>query len=169
MIILVEGNEGTGKTTLINQIIKEMPMVYVKYPKEVKRTNHMYMDFIGMNQDIILDRSFISDMVYRSWDKNDTQMTLVEIANLFAQWYNSIKIIFCHNYKAFEKSMSRGEDYITDISTHEIIERNYQVIEDLIKAYTNCACFDYNYEENSVEEVLEFLRGENVDRRRQRR
>lgn len=159
MIILVEGNEGTGKTTLINEIIKKKPFVYVKYTKEIPNTDELYNTLLRCDDNIIFDRSFITDMVYRCWDGKKPQTTLDMIGFLLSH-KDRFKIIFCHNDNSFKNAKLRGEDFITTQEIHDIIETHFKVIQRLIELYTEVPCYSYDYDYNSVEDVIEFLRKE---------
>lgn len=154
MLIFIEGNEGTGKTTLIEELVKKMPAVVVKYPKEVKNTYELIKNLNLSKQTVIFDRSFITDLAYRMWDKKPGQMTLSEITTIL-NW--DIRIIFCHHKNAYENSIKRGEDFITDETTHKLIEDNFFRVKSLINSFTNAKTFDYNYEYQNVEDVIDFI------------
>lgn len=156
MLIIVEGNEGTGKTTLINQLAEEIPFVTIKYPKEVKNTFQMLNNFIKDNILYVLDRSFISDLVYRRLDHKRGQMTLYEIGQLCSS-PSGIKIIFCHNKDAFKNAMKRGETNITVDSIHKILDDGFYIIEEMLKNFTDIEIFDYDYEYQDVNDVISFL------------
>lgn len=168
MLLIVEGNEGTGKTTLINQLMDKIPFVYVKYPKEVKDTYLMLNNFARSNQLFVLDRSFISDLVYRRLDHKKGQMTLFQIGRLCDENEHRIKIIFCSNKNAFENAMKRGENNITVDSVHKLLDNEFYSIKNIINCFTEIETLDYDYEYDSVDDVLDFLkRGDGyVDRSR---
>lgn len=157
MLVIVEGNEGAGKTTLINELAKTIPFVYVKYPKEIKNTSTMLENFAGMPYMFVLDRSFISDIVYRRLDHKTGQMTLFDIGCLCKVHENNIKIIFCHNKDAFKNAMKRGETNITVESIHKILDNEFYTIEEMLKNFTDIEIFDYDYEYQDVNDVIEFL------------
>jgi thymidylate kinase len=154
MLIFIEGNEGTGKTTLINELIKKIPAVVVKYPKEVKDTYELIKNLKMSNQIVIFDRSFVSDLVYRMWDHKPGQMSLSEIANI-CSW--NILIIFCHHKNSYENSVKRGEDFITDENTHQIIEDNFFRVRNMIESFTKVKTFSYNYEYQTPDDVIDFI------------
>ena len=161
MIILVEGNEGTGKTTLINEISKRLHCVTVKYPKEVKGTFMMLYYFARSNTTFLLDRGFVSDIVYRMWDKKEGQMSLYQVGKLLGENENNIAIIFCHNRHSFINAKNRGEDYIVNENDHNQIERNFEAVEAILKQFTNVEIYDYDYEYQNINDIMTFIMGEN--------
>ncbi len=163
MLIIVEGNEGTGKTTLINEIIKKLPCVVVKYPKEVKNTRLLLEKLIYSGQTVICDRSFITDIVYRLWDKKSPQMSLYDISALLHNYSESIKVIFCENKNSFNNSQIRGEDFITDKKVYNEINENFARIKTLLELFTEVKIYNYDYEYDNVDNVINFIGEEYVD------
>lgn len=161
MLLIIEGNEGTGKTTLINKLAEEIPFVSVKYPKTIKNTFQMLNNFIKDDILYVLDRSFISDMVYRRLDHKRGQMTLYQIGQLCSS-PSGIKIVFCENKNAFENAMKRGETNITVDAVHKIVNDTFYVFRSLIENFTDIETMVYDYEYMSVNDVIEFIRGRQV-------
>lgn len=159
MLIFVEGPDGSGKTTLIEEFVKKVPCVTVKYPKEVKKTYELIRHLACSNQTVIFDRSFISDLVYRMWDHKKGQMTLSEIGDVL-NW--NVFIIFCKNKKSYENSIARGEDFITDEDTHKIIECNYSKVQTLIESFTDAKTFNYDFNHMYVDDVIEYMKAEGL-------
>ena len=107
----------------------------------------------------IVDRSFISDMVYRKLDHKKGQITLYQIGKLCGDNSSRMKIIFCHNDKAFKNAIARGENNITVSSVHKLLDNEFASIENLIKCFTDLPIMDYNYEHQSVDDVINFIKG----------
>ena len=163
MLVIVEGNEGAGKTTLINELSKIITFALVKYPKEFKDTYLMLDNFAVSNNLFICDRSFISDIVYRRLDHKRGQMSLYQIGKLCGDRSQRIKIIFCSNKNAFKNAMERGEDNIKVESVHKILDGEFYSARNLINCFTDIDTFDYDYEYNSVDDVLSFIEGDWYD------
>ena len=69
MIILLEGPDGSGKTTLANKIKQQTGYVLLhrSYPKtkeEKAKMKQEYLEAIKSRKNIIIDRCWYSEMVY---------------------------------------------------------------------------------------------------------
>lgn len=159
MLLIIEGNEGAGKTTLIDNLSEKLPFVRVKYPKEIKKTYSMLDFFCKEDTLYVLDRSFITDMVYRKLDHKKGQITLYQIGKLCGDNSSRMKVIFCHNDKAFKNAIARGENNVTVSSVHKLLDNEFASIENLIKCFTDLSVMDYNYEYQSVDDVINFIKG----------
>lgn len=158
MLLIIEGNEGTGKTTLIEQLSKSLVFATVKYPKEFKNTYDMLDNFAKSKNLFVCDRSFISDMVYRRLDHKTGQMTLYQIGKLCCDNSCNIKIVFCFNENAFKNAIARGEDNITVESVHKTLDNEFYSVRNLINCFTCIETFDYDYEYNSVDDVVGYVK-----------
>lgn len=157
MVVFVEGNEGVGKTTLIDTLFAKIKFVRVKYIKGMKVLDlFRYM----ANDDVlyIVDRCFISDMVYRYIDKQKSVNNLFDIAYFMHVCSDNIKFIFCNNANAFENSMIRGEKNIVTKAQHLEVETGFSFIEQLIKNFTDIKIFDYDYDYSSIDDVIKFIK-----------
>ena len=74
-------------------------------------------------------------------------------------FYDGIKIVFCWNDKSFENSMKRGEDNIVDEHVHRGINEAFMNIRTLIECFTDLRYYNYNYEYDSVESIIDFIGG----------
>lgn len=156
MLVIIEGNEGTGKTTLINQLKEHMPFISVKYSKECK---HMFesLEFYAKSKQLyVLDRGFVTDMVYRINDLRVGQTSLQEIGVLA----NMSKIIFCESDTGYEDAMKRGENNITDINQYQYIDSLFDAVLKLLSSFTRVDIMRYRYGWNSVEHVVKFIKEE---------
>ena len=114
MLILVEGADGSGKTTLVNQLSEYFPTMRIN-----RGNNHLkelYDNLTCMNEDIVLDRSFITDVVYRLALDDDIGTDGINMFYMDCILRDSI-VIYCKTVTQFDDAKSRGEDNITDLKT----------------------------------------------------
>ena len=158
MIILVEGADGSGKSELIKNFInrynfKELDLVPKNWPFQYNFYREFFDKIIyEYNENVIIDRSFISEMVYRIVKKDRAaNITLGEINRLLTQY--PIKVIYCKTDSAFKDAMARGENYITTSEEHEYLTCVYDIIIDLIRQFANVEVIDYNWKTDNIEKL----------------
>jgi predicted ATPase len=69
MIIILEGPDGSGKTTLAKKLVSQTGFKYIhkSYPKTQEEMDNMtqdYLDLINTGDNMIIDRSWYSEIVY---------------------------------------------------------------------------------------------------------
>lgn len=155
MLIVVEGNEGTGKTTLIDRLSEQLPFIRIKYSKDCENI-FPDLEYFAFNRSLfVLDRGFVTDMVYRIRDGKQGQTSLAEIAELCKRGW--VKIIFCNNDNGYEDALRRGENNITTRTDYDYVTGTFDRIKALLKCFTNVETFDYNYKCTSIDDVLKFI------------
>lgn len=156
MIILIEGVDGSGKSTLCKQL-KERGYETYTIQSNVEELNE-WIDLIRKYDSgtVIMDRaSFISDLVYRLTDgKARRGMTLLGIATVLS---SNVKIIHCQSATAFNDATERGEDNITDRVTHHLIEINYDMVMRMFSLFTDTPIMDYNWKIDDISDVIKFI------------
>ena len=157
MIVLIEGVDGSGKTTLCNQLRFEG---YV--PLNIKQDDEQFIKYIihaDERQIYICDRSFLSDLIYRLEDGKERQgmdlSSMLQILNI------NTKVIFCHSNTAYIDSMKRGEDNITSKCRNDGINHLYNIIYRMLKIFTDVPVLDYNWKEDKLSDVIKFIEGGN--------
>lgn len=158
MIVFVEGNEGTGKTTLINQLLEKTTIATVKSSKDFTGLFRLYIEFANSPQVYVMDRGFITDLVYRIWDKKQGHMSLYQIGNLCANSAN-VRVIMCHNFNGFENALKRGENVVTCQKDYDRIDQIFDDILSMIENFTDLDIYHYNYQYQSVDDVIKFIEG----------
>lgn len=164
MIYLVEGPDGAGKTKLINELLsidnklKECDIVPLNWPYQYTCYDYLFCKLLNdYDKDIIIDRSFISEMVYRIVQKDrKANITLCQIVDLLKDF--PIKIIYCKSDTAFEDAISRGETYITTSEQHKYLTFVYDVIIDLIRQFTNVQVIDYNWKTDNIKKLIKKMK-----------
>lgn len=160
MIIILEGGDGSGKTTLAKQLV-DAGADYIKLNRNIE---NMYKEYSNMlieytNDFVVLDRSFITDLVYRlNDDKQPDNMNLQQM--LYVIQSRNVIIIHCETDTSFEDSMKRGEDNITNKQDADAIKILYRVIIKMFEKYTNVPVFKYNWQKQKPIEVIKFINNE---------
>lgn len=158
MLIIVEGPDGSGKTTLVNKINKagiakkiygthkDMPNQYLLW------LTLMYECINDRNNNYIIDRCFISDWAYRiSMNDGNPYITLDQIVELLK--LPKVIYIFCDTDKSYELSQERGEDYVKKPDEHCKLRTSYNFIEHTIRKFckkVNCITYDFE-KDNSID------------------
>ena len=154
MLIILEGVDGSGKTTLCNQLKQKG---FIVKPPVDRLDKFPYRKWLKLSkkQDItIVDRSFITELVYRTIDgKPVGKMTLKEMCNVL----RFCKIVLCETDSSFEDSMIRGEDNITSEKTSKLIQIIYQIITAMLSKFTPVKAFTYDWKHQTVDDVINFI------------
>lgn len=129
MVIILEGPDGSGKTTLANLISKQTgyQLLHRTQPKteeDKKRMMDEYIQVMKSGKNLIMDRSWYSEMVYGPVMRDASVITYPQMYELerLAAKYGAI-VIHCTAPESvlWKRCLRRGEDYITKRETfHEI-------------------------------------------------
>lgn len=159
MIILVEGTDGSGKTTLCNRLRFEgyVPLNVVQDDEQYLK----YKEYASEELIYVCDRSFLSDLVYRLEDGKERQgMDLEHMLNILN---SGVKIIFCHSDTSYIDSMRRGETNITSKCRNDAINHLYNLIYRMLKIFTDVPVMDYNWKSDELSSVIKFIEGRESD------
>lgn len=157
MIVILEGVDGSGKTTLWKQLqARGCKTVYVK--PSVNEVYEWERHKIYFHKECaISDRSFISDLAYRLEDKLPRRG--MDLRNMIITLSSDIKVIFLESGSEYNDSMRRGEDNITERKVSNRIKKNYKIIADMLDIFTNVPIMRYNWKKQSVDDVINFITG----------
>lgn len=133
MLIILEGPDGAGKTTLAEKIAKSSKymLLHRSKPKtEEEKQNMMaeYLQVIRSGKNMIFDRCWYSEMVYGRIMRDDSCITYPEMYELERLLLKCGAIlIYCTDKPEtlWKRCGDRGEDYIKD----------YKKFLDICKAY----------------------------------
>lgn len=154
MIIVVEGPDNAGKSTLAQQLAKKLKGIYLK-SEAVPPTPHSLYGFNSLTlsaQDdypyVICDRHpFISELIYSSVLRGGTTLYIPPFSPGF-------KFIYCRPTNETILNTLEVREQLSGVSTH---------ILELINAYDSyfienrdLQTFIYDYERQSFESVLQF-------------
>ena len=121
MIIIIEGPDGSGKTTLAEQLSRETgyPIVHRSQPKtdeEKKLMMGQYLQDLKAGRNVIWDRCWYSEMCYGPVMRDKSYITYPQMYELEEQLAKAgAMIIYCTGPRAelWKRCQKRGEDYIT--------------------------------------------------------
>ena len=163
-LFIVEGADGTGKTTLFNNLVKQgvQPLPAIpRYNDHNDDILQMYVNLVKTTKyDYIMDRSIFSDIVYR-YVLGGT-VTFSRLERLLRMLSScDTTIIHCVNENYFVKSTERGEDFVTDEVTAKKIFETYELLMFIIKNYSTIAVERYDYNDDISKTNLKNILGGN--------
>ena len=155
MLVIFEGVDGSGKTTVIKKLKEKFGWEEIEWPgkqknpvefmKMVERFTEDHLTQINDNKVYLMDRGGLGEILYGTLENR--------LANTNPQFYKPLVdlwkkcvFVFCHSYTAYQDAITRGEEGITkkkDI--HTIIQECYQ--EEARFRFMDIAIneLDYNY------------------------
>lgn len=136
MIIIIEGSDGSGKTTLAQQLSRQtgFPIVHQSYPKteeEKKCMVGMYIQAIKENKNAIFDRCWYSEMVYGPILRDRSAISYIDMYKLEEQVAKvGGMIIHCTGPESalWMRCTKRGEDYVTSRDDFKAIHKGFNDI-----------------------------------------
>jgi thymidylate kinase len=162
MILLVEGPDGTGKSTLIDELVKNHNFVkQTGVPRDWFEQYENWRDFYAhcftYFKDIVVDRCFISELVYRIVKKDyEPNITLYAVIALLEQ--SNIKVIYCNTDNAYEFAKSRGESYVTSQDEFNEISTRYKHLFELLETFTEAKIYRYDWQFETVNDLVNKLK-----------
>lgn len=138
MIIIVEGPDLSGKSTLAKNLATELGYRYIKWPYSSKilekcpdESGETFLNTIKQFKDIdmVLDRGFISNIVYVEAYDRDYDFTYIfnlvdELKPVFISLEPTSQIVH-------DRYENRGDDFINKLELEKLIKIYYKVINNL--------------------------------------
>lgn len=160
MLVIVEGIDGSGKTTLCNALQRSSSDYEVirKERGDPKLSSSDIEYYTTTDKIIVMDRMVLTPWAYRIFDNgklDSVDFNFTQSLNILA----SSLLIYCNNSNAYSWSMQRGETNIKSFDDSEKLRNIYNVIIGTIKLYNLSTVFEYDFEKNSVEDVIKFIQG----------
>lgn len=136
MIIIIEGPDGSGKTTLAEKLHKQTkyPIVHMSQPNSEEEKKLMlgeYLQTVRNGKNMIFDRCWYSEMVYGPIMRGGSAISYPDMYMLEEQLAKAgAIIIYATGPKAalWQRCQKRGEDYITARSDFNAICENFDKI-----------------------------------------
>lgn len=137
MLIIIEGPDGVGKTTLINQLNDNLswPVCKFKQPEfndTTESTIKMYKDTIDYHANAIFDRCWISEKIYAHALNRKPLLTTKDCISLEQYALRKGGYLYIYIEPSVEKreryffvAHKRGEDLITKYKTYQKVCDGY--------------------------------------------
>lgn len=166
MILLIEGPDGTGKSTLIRKLLERLNNArqFTGVPSDWPMQKEYWDSFMyNVNDEqtiAIIDRCFISELVYRSI-KNDKpcNISASEALELLNKSY--VKIIYCHTDNAYEFAKLRGEDYVKTSEEANEIENMYKYLMLLFKKFNVAKIIEFDWQKDDLKTLINEIKNGN--------
>lgn len=152
MIIIIEGPDGSGKTTLANLLSKQTgyPVIHRSQPKSEEEKAQMmqsYVDVIKSGRNAIFDRCWYSEMVYGPIMRDASVISykeMYELERMLAK--KGALIIHCTDDPVilWRRATQRGEEYVKDYGIHSDVCKGF---EDLFSIPHLVPIVRYGYED----------------------
>ena len=173
MIIYLEGPDGSGKTTLVQNIWDQLVRKYYvtigaeeDIPTHPKRQNRIsegelfkkLKKMAKSNIVYVLDRGPLSDIIYRIFDEYKTVTTLSKMLDFLVRYNNKILMVYCHTPDAEKYMLERGDDNPVALAKHKDITRAYNLVMSLIKDKCKYNFAEYDFtKRNSVKTTMDLI------------
>lgn len=172
MIIMLEGPDGSGKTTLIENItdildnIDSVTDYALNHGCEThpnlgkdrisEKNLYNYLNcWIKTDSVLLIDRGAISDIVYRVFDDYKPVTSLNKFIKFLKKNEKHILTIYCRTDKAEENMLKRGDDNPIALAKHKEITKVYDLVMDQIKDSLKYNYIKYDYsKKSSINEAL---------------
>lgn len=136
MIIIIEGPDGSGKTTLAEKLSRQTkyPIMHRTQPKSEEEKKLMmgeYLQTIRSGKNMIFDRCWYSEMAYGPVMRDESVISYPEMYELEEQLTKcGAIIIYATGPKAllWQRCLRRGEDYVTSREDFVAICDNFDKI-----------------------------------------
>ena len=119
MIYIIEGVDGTGKSTMANLIADATRTNIMHMEQPVDSAPGVmfssYMDIITNHKDLILDRAWYSEMIYGPVFRKHSQIPISDMFKLEKELIGNAVIIYCRTsniQKTWLNCKERGEDFV---------------------------------------------------------
>lgn len=151
MLIIVEGVDGSGKSTLVNELVQQGAKIVTAVPREwpnmASYCYDLYKSCTSSKFRYVMDRSIITEWIYRFVKKDkETTLEFGDIPTLLNM--QGLHVVLCKNSKSYRRAMDRGEDYVVDMNEHKLIENLYDFVAYTLKTMCpNVKVHYYDYED----------------------
>lgn len=153
-MIILEGPDGSGKSTLAKQL-EEQGYTIIKQGRG-EAFKYSTLCRICVDNKMVFDRWGITSWVYRILNYEPLDECDFDFEELM-QIFRHSTIVYCNNKHAFEFSIERGEDNVTTLERAAELQQLYNFAIATIKLYDLARVVEYDFENDSFEDLLKKL------------
>ena len=159
MLIIVEGPDGSGKTTLCNNLA--VNGYTIERHQRYDNFSESYVLQMMLSKEVyVVDRMILTQWAYRILDKqplDDCDFKWNSLVMILNKRYT--KVIYCCNKNAYKYSIQRGEDNITSKYKADKLKRIYDFIISTLNLFKVVSIFRYDFEKQNLQDVIKFIGG----------
>lgn len=127
MIYIYEGVDGSGKSIKAQQDADTLGCKCIRNPISWtdKDAYEQWIKFFEDNKDkdLCVDRSFISNPIYRSWAHKEPEYTDEQLLSLLGKEFT---LVYCESGTEYEDASARGEDNLKTKEDYDDIKVRYR-------------------------------------------
>lgn len=127
MRIIIDGCDGTGKTTVTEKLANELGCNIIRLTYNGDRSVMAYHQLMSINN-VVHDRSFISEIIYPKYFRRSSRLEsgCENYLQYFAEYIGIKSFILTASPETIQKRIKeREDDYIKDIALFESINQDY--------------------------------------------
>ena len=146
-MIIVEGMDGVGKTTLVDYLVtQDMSKHHFDYDSKNLDLMTKYMKLLeNETDDLVLDRSFISEMVYGPVLRGASKLQLIDYKELLLA-YQSVGLFIIYLTAPKNELLKRRKNDCSDYSNlakyYDDLNRQYDFIMSYTQQFVDVHKFD---------------------------
>lgn len=153
MLIILEGPDGSGKTTLATKISKQTgyPILHFAQPKTDEEKQGMFDEYYKLarknyTKNVILDRCWYSEMVYGPIMRDKSYITYPQMYLLEQQLCkHGAMLIYCtaHMSTLWDRCQARGESYVLAWETFRSICKEFDNVINNVPHHIPVVTYEY--------------------------
>lgn len=166
-IIVVTGQDGVGKTTIVNKLIEiyNAKTHHFMQPKNMEDAKNDYYNFLNniTNGTYILDRFYEGEMIYAPLYRNYKMNYLNEMENYIKEKYNLVFIWVTADLEIILNRINvRGEDYVKSTDHSKLKELFDNFFKSQTMPYIKIDTSTINLDDN-INNIKKYLKEHNIN------
>lgn len=128
MVVMLDGCDGTGKTTISEKLANKLGCNIIRLTNGGDRSLIAYRELYSC-ENVVHDRTFLSEVIYPKYFNRDSRLAKNDEIALFnlirARFENNMFILTASDEAIRERIGKRGDEFISDINLFKQINADY--------------------------------------------